>query len=61
MEYAKEYEKFLREKLNGMTSKGDKIQYLNGILDNLDSCPPTTNTKFNECKVVEKILQEIRD
>lgn len=61
MEYAKEYEKFLREKLNGMTSKGDKIQYLNGILDNLDSCPPTTNTKFNESKVVEKILQEIRD
>lgn len=61
MEYAKEYEKFLREKLNGMTSKGDKISYLISILDNLDSCPPTTNTKFNESKVVEKILQEIRD
>lgn len=61
MEYAKEYEKFLREKLNGMTSKGDKINYLNNILNTLDSCPPTNNTKFNESKVVEKILQEIRD
>lgn len=60
MEYAKEYEKFLREKLNGMTSKGDKISYLISILDNLDSCPPTRNTHFNEVNVLEKLLKEIR-
>lgn len=60
MEYAKEYEKFLRDKLNGMRNKGDKISYLISILDNLDSCPPTRNTQFNEVNVVEKLLKEIR-
>jgi hypothetical protein len=60
MEYAKEYEKYLRDRLNGMANKGDKISYLTSILNHLDSCPPTSNTQFNEVNVIEKLLKEIR-
>ena len=61
MEYARTYEKFLREKLNGMAAKEQKVAYLKDLLNTIEKERHTnTNTKFSEQEVVEELLKEIR-
>ena len=61
MEYARSYEKFLRDKLNGMATKEQKVAYLKELMVVIDSDRNTNaNTKFDEQEVVSKLLNENR-
>ncbi len=61
MEYARTYEKFLRDKLNGMATKEQKVAYLKDLLNTIEKeRHNNTNTQFNEQEVVEQLLKEIR-
>lgn len=61
MEFANKYERFLRDKLNGMATKEQKVAYLKDLLNTIESERHNdTNTHFNEQEVVNELLKEIR-
>jgi hypothetical protein len=60
MEYKREYEKYLRERLNQMKSKEEKIAYLDGIEFNIEMCDRWVNKEFDEIDVVHKLQKELQ-
>jgi len=60
MEYKREYEKYLRERLNQMKSKEEKIAYLDGIEYNIEMCDRWVNKEFDEIDVVHKLQKEFK-
>ena len=60
MKYKREYEKYLRERLNQMKSKEEKIAYLDGIEFNIEMCDRWVNKEFDEIDVVHKLQKELQ-
>ena len=60
MEYKREYEKYLRERLNQMKSKEEKIAYLDGIEWNIEMTDRWVNKEFDEIDVVHKLQKELQ-
>lgn len=60
MEYKREYEKYLRERLNQMKSKEEKIAYLDGIEFNIEMCDRWVNKEFDEIDVIHKLQKELQ-
>ena len=60
MEYKMEYEKYLRERLNQMKTKEEKIAYLNGIEFNIEMVDRWVNKEFDEIDVVHKLQKELQ-
>lgn len=61
MEHRNEYEKYLRERLNSMVTKDEKLAYLLSIEISIDMQDAIENNKFNEREVVEKLKKELTE